>query len=157
MQAHIVMASGGDAGEPGCGHDRVGPRPLPILLAEDDDELRSLIAADLRKDGHQVFEARDGSDLMAGLACAYLAGSESVDTPLVVTDLRLPIADSFSVIREFHRHGRQLDFIVMTAFGEREIHAEAARLGALAVLDKPFDLRELREAIVKFARSRHAT
>ena len=33
--------------------------------------------------------------------------------------------------------------ILVTAFGDRATHAEAARLGAVAVLDKPFELDEL--------------
>jgi CheY-like chemotaxis protein len=147
------MTNGGDAGEAEGGRGRA-EASLAVLLAEDDDEFRSMIAASLRRDGHQVFEARDGSDLQADLACAYLAGSESADTPLVVTDLRLPVADSLTVIRQFHKHGWHPDFILMTAFGDLATHLEAAQLGALAVLAKPFEVRELREAVVRFARSR---
>jgi CheY-like chemotaxis protein len=127
---------------------------LTVLLAEDDDELRSLVADLLRREGHRVMEARDGHDLMASLACAYLAGSESKDVPLLVTDLRLPIRDSLSVIRALQQQGQRPHFILMTAFGDAETHAEAARLGALAVLDKPFDLEDLRSAVVQFARRR---
>jgi DNA-binding response OmpR family regulator len=128
-----------------------------VLLAEDDDDLRSLVASLLRKDGYLVIEASDGRDLQADLAAAYLAGPECFDEPLVVTDLRLPVADGFSVIRSFRDQGRRPPFILMTAFGDSEIHAEAARLGALAVLDKPFDFDELRKAIRQFARSRGAS
>jgi DNA-binding response OmpR family regulator len=128
--------------------------PLTVVLAEDDDELRALVAALLRKDGHLVIEARDGSDLMDDLARACRPGPGDFDEPLVVTDLRLPIADSFSVIRAFRAQGRSPRFILMTAFGDDDSHAEAARLGALAVLDKPFDFDELRSAVRRFARSR---
>jgi DNA-binding response OmpR family regulator len=131
--------------------------PLTVLLAEDDDDLRSLVATLLRRDGHLVIEARNGSDLMADLACAYLQGSESLDEPLVVTDLRLPVADSFSVIRAIRAQGRRPPFILMTAFGDSETHAEAARLGAVVVLDKPFDVDLLRNAVRQFARSRGAS
>jgi DNA-binding NtrC family response regulator len=131
--------------------------PLTVLLAEDDDDLRSLVATLLRRDGHMVIEARDGSDLMADLACAYLTGSECADEPLVVTDLRLPVADSLSVIRAIRSQGRRPPFILMTAFGDSDIHAEAVRLGALAVLDKPFDVDRLRNAVRQFARSRGAS
>jgi DNA-binding response OmpR family regulator len=131
------------------------PGPLTVVLAEDDDELRALVATLLRKDGHFVIEARDGSDLMDDLARVYLTGI-APDEPLVVTDLRLPIADSFSVIRALRAQGKCPRFILMTAFGDEDSHAEAARLGALAVLDKPFDFDELRSAVRRFARSRDA-
>jgi DNA-binding response OmpR family regulator len=133
----------------------IQPGPLTVVLAEDDDELRALVATLLRKDGHLVIEARDGSDLMDDLARVYLAGV-APDEPLVVTDLRLPIADSFSVIRALRAQGKCPRFILMTAFGDEDSHAEAARLGALAVLDKPFDFDELRSAVLRFARSRNA-
>lgn len=138
-----------DPGRPG------GYRSLTIVLAEDDDDLRSLVAALLRRDGHEVIEARDGNDLMADLACAYLQGSECTNEPLVVTDLRLPVADSLSIIKALRAQGKHPRFILMTAFGDRDTHAEAARLGALAVLDKPFDFEELRKAVRSFERSRH--
>jgi DNA-binding response OmpR family regulator len=122
---------------------------LTVLLAEDDEDLRQELAGFLRGDGYHVIEACDGRELMANLACAYLHGSESAFRLLLITDLRLPRADSFSVIRAFRSQGRQLNFVLMTAFGDPEVHAEAVRLGALAMLDKPFELGELRGAIAR--------
>ena len=148
------MNATGSQGERDPG-GRGGNRSLTILLAEDDDDLRTLVAALLRRDGHEVIEARDGNDLMADLACAYLQGSECADEPLVVTDLRLPVADSLSVIKALRAQGKHPRFILMTAFGDRDTHAEATRLGALAVLDKPFDFEDLRTAVRRFERSRH--
>jgi hypothetical protein len=43
---------------------------------------------------------------------------------------------------------------MMAAFGDGDCQAEAARLGALAVLDEPVDFDELRSAVRRFARSR---
>jgi CheY-like chemotaxis protein len=128
--------------------------PLTVLLAEDDDDLRGLVATLLRQDGHRVTEARDGRDLMAYLAWAYLSASEDAEEPLVVTDLRLPVTDSLDVIQAIRAKGRRPPFILMTAFGNADTHAEAARLGALAVLDKPFDIDQLRTAVRQYARSR---
>jgi DNA-binding response OmpR family regulator len=131
-----------------------GEARLTILLAEDDMALRSWLAELLRKEGHRVIEVRDGADLMADLSCAYLAGSEATDAPLLVTDLRLPVNDSLSIIRAMRGLGRRPHFILMTAFGDAETHAEAARLGAIAVLDKPFEFDDLRSAVVRFSRER---
>jgi CheY-like chemotaxis protein len=138
-------------------HTKSHLAPLTVLLAEDDDDLRALVATLLRKDGHKVIEARDGRDLMAYLAWAYLSASEGAEEPLVVTDLRLPVTDSLKVIQAIRAQGRRPPFILMTAFGDQQTHAEARRLGALAVLDKPFDVDQLRNAVRQYARSRDSS
>jgi DNA-binding NtrC family response regulator len=135
-------------------HAKTDLAPLTVVLAEDDDDLRGLVATLLRKDGHKVIEARDGRDLMAYLAWAYLSAAEGADEPLVVTDLRLPVTDGLSVIQAIGAKGRRPPFILMTGFGDQGTHAEAVRVGALAVLNKPFDFDQLRNAVRQYARSR---
>jgi two-component system response regulator (stage 0 sporulation protein F) len=118
-------------------------RPLKVFLAEDDIALRSTIALLLEKDGHQVRQARDGIDLMVDLA--------SEESPrkdlLVVTDMRMPMIGGLAIVRSLARERRCPPFLLMTAFATPDVRAEAERLGALALLDKPFDLDELRRVV----------
>jgi DNA-binding NtrC family response regulator len=130
------------------------PAQLTVLLVEDDEDLRTLVAALLRKEDLLVIETQNGAEMMAALALANLHGSESRRNLLIVTDFRLPIMDGLSAIRSAREHGTCAPFILMTGFGDPAVHAEASRLGALAVLDKPFDLDQLRSAVLRFARSR---
>jgi two-component system alkaline phosphatase synthesis response regulator PhoP len=129
-------------------------QPLEVLLAEQDENLRFEMAQVLREDGHQVIEARDGSDLTADLACAYLAGSESMDPPLLIVDGRLPVAGSLSIVRAARARGLFPRFVLLNASEDMDAHCEARRLGALAVLTKPVDLMALRNVVSGFARSR---
>ena len=137
--------------EPPAG--RVGPQagPLHILLAEDDDEMRKLLAAALRADGYAVEEAYNGMDLLAKVARSLLHGSSAVPVDLVITDIRMPGFSGLEVLAALRETNRTVPVILITAFGDLETHQEARRLGANAIFDKPFDVDDLRTAVLSFA------
>ena len=125
-----------------------------VLLAEDDTELRSLLAATLREDGYEVVDAEDGTALLDRLAEA-LANERGLDSyDLVVTDIRMPGYDAFDVMLGMRRLMVDMPFVLITAFGDTLTHRRAEQLGAAAVLDKPFDLEELRAAVYEVLRDR---
>jgi DNA-binding response OmpR family regulator len=126
---------------------------LRVFLAEDDLELRRLIASALRRDGHLVLESSDGTSLLLDLGGAYLhQGAPDMDS-VIISDIRMPGRDGLSVLRSMRQHDWCPPFILITAFGDPNLHQEALRLGALAIFDKPFELGELREAVRRLARS----
>ncbi|HEY0709295.1 MAG TPA: response regulator [Polyangia bacterium] len=127
---------------------------LNILLAEDDENLRSMLAIVLRREGHRVQEFRNGGDLEAHLATALVAGQSLPRDLFIVADLRMPEMDGLTVIRTLIQRGLAAPFILLTAFGSPEVHTAATRLGAIRVLDKPFDFNDLRLAIRNYARAR---
>jgi DNA-binding response OmpR family regulator len=55
---------------------------------------------------------------------------------------------------ELRRLDRTLPCILFTAFGDQELHAEASRQGAAALLDKPFEIDELRTLVKVVLRGR---
>ena len=119
------------------------PSPARLLLAEDDYELRELLACVLRADGHEVVEARDGNELWQLLSKQDPAGPFA----LVVSDVRMPGLTAFDVLAKLQRAVAQTPVILITAFGDQTTHLRALRLGASRVFDKPFDCDELREAV----------
>jgi two-component system response regulator (stage 0 sporulation protein F) len=125
---------------------------LTVVLAEDDEDLRSILATLLRKEGYRVFEVADGAGLLAGMTRASFDGIAIGDNVLLVTDARMPYTDGLSVVRTLQAQRRSPRFMLMTAFGEPELHAEAKRMGALAVFDKPFDFGDFRRAVGQVAR-----
>jgi DNA-binding response OmpR family regulator len=127
-------------------------RFLTVVLAEDDGDLRTMLAALLRRDGYRVFEVSDGGGLLTVMTRGSYEGMALGDNALLVTDARMPNKEGLSVVRALKDAGRRPRFMLMTAFGEPELHAEARRLGALAVFDKPFDFDDLRRAIRDVAR-----
>jgi CheY-like chemotaxis protein len=111
-----------------------------VLLAEDDSDLRELIAHVLRADGLEVVEVESGTQLLALLGTAPASAERDGPAELVVSDLRMPGLTGLGVLQRLKETGRHVPFILITAFGDAETHAAARRLGATAVLDKPFEL-----------------
>ena len=125
------------------------PTPgIQILLAEDEPEMRAMLARRLRARGHRVIEATDGLRLHALVADLILSGPPMPLIDLVISDVRMPGMSGMEVLALLRRDDRQTPIILITAFGDDELHAEARRLGAFAVFDKPFDLDDLCTAIV---------
>ena len=116
-------------------------RPLRVLLAEDDDAMRDLLASSLRHDGHEVVEARDGRELVARTGPGP-DGARSYD--LVLSDVLMPGANGISVLSRLVHEASAPLVVVMTAFGDHELHAWARSIGAIATFDKPFDIDDLR-------------
>ena len=124
------------------------PCPAHVLLAEDDRELRRLLAAKLRKEGYVVKEAGTGFELLEHLGAVTLR-NQAFD--LIVTDIRMPGLTGLSVVEGlrngFKPGSRGTPVILITAFGDEETHAEAKRLGTV-IFDKPFDLDDFRTCAV---------
>ncbi|MFO7766176.1 MAG: response regulator [Pelovirga sp.] len=107
-----------------------------ILLAEDDAELRELLALVLEGAGYQVAQCSDGEQLLARL-------EECDPFHLVISDIRMPGLNGLEVLARLQGRLQQIPFICMTAFGDARTHHKARRLGAAATIDKPFDLDEM--------------
>jgi DNA-binding response OmpR family regulator len=120
--------------------------PLDILLAEDDSAMRALVAEPLREDGYGVLEARDGAEL---IRASYQFKAAKVPLHLIITDVRLPGFTGIEVLEYLRAAGVEVPVIVMTAFGDDATHAQARALDAVMVLDKPFDVDELRAAVAR--------
>jgi two-component system C4-dicarboxylate transport response regulator DctD len=130
---------------------RVGRGVMRVFLAEDDPEMRRMIAGMLRRDGHFVLEAKDGPSLLVDLQHVFLTDPPDQTPSLVITDVRMPGEDGLTILEQIQRHPWRPPFILITAFGDRWLHEQALRMGAHAVLDKPFDLAVLRTLVAGLA------
>jgi DNA-binding response OmpR family regulator len=120
-------------------------RPARIVVAEDDADMRGLLAEALRKDGHDVIEAADGQRLLVAVVSAgFRETTRPVD--LVVSDIRMPLGSGLDILQALRAARWTNPVILMTAFGDDETRARAEALGARLV-DKPFELRALRAAV----------
>ena len=68
---------------------------------------------------------------------------------LIVTDLRLPRADGFSVVDAVNQSNPCIPVIMITAFGDLSTAIEAMRTSVAEYLPKPFDLNDIKRAITK--------
>ncbi|RKH73011.1 response regulator [Corallococcus aberystwythensis] len=127
------------------------PQPEPtraprILVADDQTEMRTLIRKMLVRRGYEVVEAADGPDLVRVLI-EGLTAEESRAPDLIITDVRMPGFTGLEVLARLRREQWNTPVILITAFGDVQLHREALRLGAACVLNKPFDMDELRGAV----------
>ncbi len=125
-----------------------GERKRRVVLAEDDDELRELLADKLEQQGVEVVRCKHGLELVMALDGAFgldptIQGARGENVDLVLTDIRMPGVTGMSVLEGLNASDRNCPIILMTAFGDDETHASAQRLGAEALFDKPFDVQEL--------------
>ena len=125
-------------------------RPIRILLAEDDEELRRLLTAALRKEGYEVVSVADGNELLSMIGSQILNPVNHPQADLVISDVRMPGHNGLEVLEGLRQSDWATPVILITAFGEPETHAEARRLGA-AIIDKPFELNILKTAVFNLA------
>lgn len=110
-----------------------------ILVADNEVNLCKVLAARLHQSGMQCVIVHDGVQAMEAIR------TQPVD--VVVLDVRLPRKDGVQVLREIRQENPRLPCILITAFDDVELHEEAVRLGANAVLQKPFDLEAFTELV----------
>ncbi|MBK6528249.1 MAG: response regulator [Deltaproteobacteria bacterium] len=120
------------------------------LVAENDPELLRLIVEALTRDGFIVSEARNAEEL---IEIAYCTRREDNSPPaLVVSDVHLPGRDGLSALDELQQTLAGAVILVISAFPDDAVLAEAARVGAAGVLGKPFELDELRTTALNLVR-----
>jgi DNA-binding response OmpR family regulator len=107
---------------------------MKVLVADDDAELRELIAFTLSQAGYLVIKASDGS------AAVRLFAAESPD--LVVLDINMPALSGFQVCEAIRARSR-VPVMMLTVRGEEEDLVRALGLGADDYLTKPFSPRTL--------------
>lgn len=129
------------AAQPGGGRELSAGR---VLLAEDDTEMRRLLASALRKARYDVIEAADGKDMIDQICESLVAGCPF---DFIVTDVRMPKLTGTQVMKFINDAGVGLPAIVITAFGDHTTRIEAYLLGAAAVLDKPFEIEDLMDEV----------
>jgi DNA-binding response OmpR family regulator len=119
---------------------------MRILLAEDDAEMRNLLGLALEDAGFQARALRNGKELLQELERNH---GEPREQPyrMIISDVRMPGATGLEVLEALRACEWSPPVILITAFGDPLLHEEARKLGALAVLDKPFDTDALVELV----------
>ena len=137
------------------GHTSAEPAPLEVLVVDDDEAMSSVVADELRADGHRVITADTGLDALVLVHGRLVRQSALPD--VIVTDVRLPGTTGLQFAASLRRLGCTMPIIVMTAFGSDEVRRGAKDIGAVACLDKPFEMTELRDLVQRSAHRSSAT
>jgi two-component system cell cycle sensor histidine kinase/response regulator CckA len=113
-----------------------------VLLVEDEDAVRSVLAAGLREHGYDVLEAADG------VAALETFRERRARIGVVITDILMPRLDGWGLVSELRRSGETVPVIVMSGFtGETEREGDEQ----IELLRKPFATAEIVRAIARIA------
>ena len=113
--------------------------PLRLLVVDDEDSVRAVIAAILRRWGHVVVEV--------GTGMAAIDQLERATFDLVCTDLGMPGMTGWEVARQARLIQPQIGVLLVTGWGDQISREEARERGVDEVLSKPFDLAQFKRTV----------
>ncbi len=117
-------------------------RPPPfVLVADDDESLRSLIVEVLKHVGLGALVASDGAEAVA------IAAKHKDALLGAILDVRMPVLDGLGAARAIRATAPSLPIIMMSSEFPPGYHQQFAPLDIAHILDKPFRIRELVETI----------
>jgi two-component system cell cycle response regulator CpdR len=112
-----------------------------VLIADDEDSMRTLVARAIATDGHATVTAQDGAEALEILT------REDGAFDLLLTDIQMPVMDGIALALAAARDFPHLTILLMTGFADQR--ERASNLNAIAhdVITKPFSLADIRTAV----------
>ena len=112
-------------------------QPLTILVADDEQDIRELVAYRLSRSGYTIVEARDGQEAFE------LAADQALD--MAVLDVMMPRLNGFDLTERLRRvpATKQLPILLMSASVQEVDISRGFEAGADGYLTKPFTPDEL--------------
>ena len=116
---------------------------VSVLIVDDEPLIRWSLAETLTDQGYGVLEAADGQGAVEALK----------DTPrpvdVVLLDYRLPDSNNLQLLATIRAVSPRSRVVLMTAYGTPEVAAEALRLGAVCVINKPIEMQEVATLVAR--------
>ncbi|QGZ35110.1 MULTISPECIES: response regulator [Stappia] len=112
-----------------------------ILIAEDDDAVRSFVKRALELDGHAVIAQEDGA------AAAETLAKEKGAFDLILSDIKMPVMDGIAFALIAARDHPEIPILLMTGFADQRERANGLDALIHDVVTKPFSLAEIRRAV----------
>jgi CheY-like chemotaxis protein len=112
-----------------------------VLIADDEDSMRTLVARAIAMDGHETVTAQDGAEALEILV------REDGAFDLLLTDIQMPVMDGIALALSAARDFPELTILLMTGFADQR--ERASNLSALVhdVVTKPFSVADIRTAV----------
>jgi len=117
------------------------PKPLPILIAEDDRALREALTDTLELAGYEVIATADGE--------AALTALERARVGMIVSDVQMKPMDGHGLLAAVKVRQPHIPVLLMTAYGVIDQAVEAMRAGACNYITKPFEPEALVAQVVR--------
>ena len=108
---------------------------MNLLLAEDDADLRSILAQFLEINGFSVLQAENGGTALE------IFRAEHVD--FCILDIMMPVMDGWELARQIRKIDPEMPVVFLTARNQKEDRIKGLKLGADEYITKPFEVEEL--------------
>jgi CheY-like chemotaxis protein len=118
-----------------------------VLVVDDEEGVRALVARGISLDGHAVETAGDGAEALEALQGADGAFD------LLLTDIRMPIMDGVALALAAKRDFPALTILLMTGYAEQRERARSLEHVVVDVLTKPFGIADLRAKVAETLRA----
>jgi two-component system, cell cycle response regulator CpdR len=112
-----------------------------ILVVDDEEPIRSLVARALAQDGHEIVTADDGAEAL-DLITRQPGGFD-----LLVADIRMPVMDGIALALATARDHPDIIILLMTAYADQRERASGLDRLIHDVITKPFTLDAIRAAV----------
>ncbi len=112
-----------------------------ILVVDDEYNIRSMLKEIFEMNGYTVYTAANGQEGVA----IYDQHRDEID--LVILDMVMPVMDGKSTFREIKKRNKSQKVLVITGYSDREDLQEILQNGALAFLNKPFQINDIVEKV----------
>jgi len=110
-------------------------RPFHILVVDDEPLIREILRETLEQEGHRVSEAENGK-----IAHGIITRT---DFDLIITDVKMPVMDGFTLMKQLGNLTDEVPVIVITSFSDIDVAVDAIRLGAYDYIIKPFNISQV--------------
>src|SRR6187200_806474 len=112
-----------------------------VLIADDEDSMRSLVARAIAMDGHETVTAEDGAEALDILT------REKGAFDLLLTDIRMPVMDGIALALAASRDYPMLTILLMTGYADQRERAHGLSALIHDVITKPFSLADIRGVV----------
>ena len=113
----------------------------PILIVDDEKNIRLTLSRALETLGVEVDSAQDGEEALVKL--------KEKEFGLILLDLHMPGVDGMEVLRQVREIRPDIRVVIITAYGTVELAVEAMKLGAVDFVQKPFVPEEIRKMVIR--------
>jgi DNA-binding NtrC family response regulator len=114
-----------------------------VLIVDDESLIRWSLAEMLIGDDYTVMEAGDGKQALAVLK------NPPEPVEVVMLDYRLPDTNGLQLLTAIRGLSPASRVVMMTAYGTADVMAEATRLGAVCVVNKPIEMQDVAGIVSK--------
>jgi two-component system, cell cycle response regulator CpdR len=120
-----------------------------ILIAEDDDAIRNLVARALGEDGHDLTVAADGAAALDALS------RHNGEFDLLLTDVKMPMMDGIALALAAGRDHPDVAIMLMTGYADQRERAHELDALVHDVIAKPFSVEQIKGAVREALVTRH--